>query len=215
MYCDEMNRSISVFLTAVGPFSNTLKHDFVDREACRMLLIEVRGLCAEIEKNSAAFSQRLESRLKLLEFGRARYESSHLQLLSLLAAIFLPLSLASSILSMQTRFADLGYLLYFFGVILLLATLTTLIVGVLVLVRKGSQNLRKFIETEPTLRAALIGLLLTMILIPWMLILSSLLVGMFKSVGLGVKILSAGLGVLVVVMVGIITFVRFISVRMR
>ena len=48
--------------------------------------------------------------------------------LTLLAAIFLPLSLAAAMLSMQTRFTDLGLLLYdFLGVIVILVALASLI----------------------------------------------------------------------------------------
>lgn len=48
--------------------------------------------------------------------------------LTLIATIFLPLSLGSSLLSMQTRFADLGLLLYdFVGVGVLLASVMVLV----------------------------------------------------------------------------------------
>lgn len=50
--------------------------------------------------------------------------------LTLLAAFFLPLSLAAAILSMQTRFADLGVLLYdFLGVMVILIALALLVAG--------------------------------------------------------------------------------------
>jgi hypothetical protein len=48
--------------------------------------------------------------------------------LTLLAAFFLPLSLAAAVLSMQTRFVDLNLLLYdFIGVMVILAALASLI----------------------------------------------------------------------------------------
>ncbi|PGH34182.1 hypothetical protein GX50_02956 [[Emmonsia] crescens] len=58
--------------------------------------------------------------------------------LTTLATIFLPLTLASSILSMQTRFRDLGALLYdFFGVFCLLRTISVgiyFIVGLAIMI---------------------------------------------------------------------------------
>jgi hypothetical protein len=50
--------------------------------------------------------------------------------LTLLATFFLPLSLAAAILLMQTRFADLGVLLYdFLGVMVILIALALLVAG--------------------------------------------------------------------------------------
>lgn len=72
----------------------------------------------------------LEHHLKFLEMRRNIDESSNLRMLTVLATIFLPLSLACGILSMQTRFEDLSYLLYdFCGVIVILLTLVVVILA--------------------------------------------------------------------------------------
>lgn len=56
------------------------------------------------------------------------FEAQNVRLLSILASIFLPVSLACGLLSMQTRFADLHVLVYdFFGVLALLGILVGVI----------------------------------------------------------------------------------------
>ena len=108
---------------------------------------EIRGLSAVLEKQASLISTRLDNRLRFLEIGRTLHESRRVQLLSLLAIIFLPLSLASSILSMQTRFVDLHYLLYdFFGVIFLLGTLTFILLGVLLFFQWGYGKFKNWLE---------------------------------------------------------------------
>lgn len=202
IYWAQIHRSIDVFVTAVGSFLDTLSlmDDQPNLKEFRILLSDVRGLCAEIDRRTISYSSRLSTRMELLQFGRSIHESTRVQLLSLLAAIFLPLSLASSILSMQTRFADLGVLLYdFFGVIILLGTLTAFIVGALILINKVTQQLRRRSKPMMPLVQRLVPTIISIsMFVPWALILTSFLIGMFKSVSLGIKILAAGLGLMVV-----------------
>ncbi|PGH15006.1 hypothetical protein AJ79_02686 [Helicocarpus griseus UAMH5409] len=124
--------------------------------------------------------------------------------LTTLATIFLPLSLASSMLSMQTRFRDLGVLLYdFIGVFVLLGTLSVVIYFVVRLLMIFSRYLRpltllkplddwaKFTISTIVYYQSIGGTLLVLILF------ASFLVGMLKDAVLGAKILGfgfAGLG---------------------
>ena len=146
----------------------------------------------ELDKSAESISKRLDDQLKLIEIGRSLRESSGLWLLSVLAVIFLPLPLASSLLSMQTRFVDLYYLLYdFFGVIVLLGTSTVAIVVILKLLILASE------KTQSRIKQRIVRLLIAwgvgfMVAVPWVLTLVSFLVGMIKDVGLGLKILGYG-----------------------
>jgi hypothetical protein len=84
---------------------------------------------------------------------------------------------------MQNRFVDLHYLLYdFFGVIVLLGTITITVVVVLKLLSRLSeiQNTR---VTHAKTRKIIRGGIAFMIVIPWAHIFCSFLVGMIKDVG--------------------------------
>ncbi|PVH98582.1 hypothetical protein DM02DRAFT_615709 [Periconia macrospinosa] len=52
----------------------------------------------------ATLSATLENHLGLFELSRSMHEAQKVRRLSILASVFLPLSLASSLLGMQTRF---------------------------------------------------------------------------------------------------------------
>jgi hypothetical protein len=123
-------------------------------------------------------------------------QSSSVSQLTLLAAFFLPLSLAAGVLSMQTRFADLNLLLFdFVGVVVILATIA-LIVGLVN--RYGLDFIKMMIRghngrsalsrnngfDSPPARYMRIG----MISLWWAAILSSFLVGMVKDVVFGLKV---------------------------
>lgn len=116
-----------------------------------------------------------------------------MKLLSALTVVFLPLSLTSSLLSMQICLANLHFLLYdFCAVIILLGT----IVGIVLVLRNLTERLKdKLYRTErsPQLRKWYplfkFGTTGWGFIIWGLLILSSFLVGMVKNVGLGLKIL--------------------------
>lgn len=79
---------------------------------------ELRGYCREVKEQLQKLSDGLEHELKFLELARNANQTRGVQQLTLVATIFLPLSLAAGVLSMQIRFKDLGNLLYdFFGAV--------------------------------------------------------------------------------------------------
>jgi Mg2+ and Co2+ transporter CorA len=100
-----------------------------------VLAAELRGCCKDVNRRVSGLSDDLEYQLKCLDLARSMKETENVQRLTVLATIFLPLSLAARILSMQSRFKDLDYLLYdFVGVAILLEYLAgTLLVIIFVL----------------------------------------------------------------------------------
>src|ERR1051326_1373920 len=69
----------------------------------RTLAIELQAIFSDLKKTTSRFSMRLENHLKYFELLRTMRESQNIRLLSILASIFLPLSLAAGLLSMRTR----------------------------------------------------------------------------------------------------------------
>ncbi|ORY18992.1 hypothetical protein BCR34DRAFT_582556 [Clohesyomyces aquaticus] len=118
-------------------------------------------------------------------------QASSVSQLTLLAAFFLPLSLAAGVLSMQTRFIDLNLLLYdFVGVVVILATIA-LLVGTVN--RYGLDFIKLMVRGQEGRRGGFGGpgprpLRVLMLSLWWMAILSSFLVGMIKDVVYGLKI---------------------------
>ncbi|RKK34336.1 hypothetical protein BFJ67_g13833 [Fusarium oxysporum f. sp. cepae] len=109
--------------------------------------MELRGFCREANEQLQKFSDRLDHDLKYLELARNINQTRGVQQLTLLATIFLPLSLAAGVLSMQTRFKDLGTLLYdFFGVVVLLAAIVLIIMIMMSLVSVVNE-----LDTTPTM----------------------------------------------------------------
>ncbi|KAJ3548347.1 hypothetical protein NM208_g1048 [Fusarium decemcellulare] len=89
---------------------------------------EIRGCNKDITMRLSRMSGDLDHHLQLLNLSRDMNQSGNVQVLTLLATIFLPLSLSAGVLSMQSRFKDLGDLLYdFFGVVVLLAAVVALL----------------------------------------------------------------------------------------
>ncbi|CVL08812.1 uncharacterized protein FMAN_14616 [Fusarium mangiferae] len=158
--------------------------------------MELRGLCREASEQLQNFSDRLDHDLKYLELARNINQNRGVQQLTLLATIFLPLSLAAGVLSMQTRFKDLGTLLYdFFGVVVLLAAIVLIIMILLSLVAVMKELDSKFLRVE-SYRESFRGKFLSAVNIGFFvfgcLVLTSFLVGMFKDVTLGARILGYG-----------------------
>jgi hypothetical protein len=219
-----IHQNIIVFLTAVESFLSSLQlaENLSDPIEFRELIIEVHGQSTILEKRASSISARLENRLKFLEIGRSLHETGRVQLLSLLAVVFLPLSLASSILSMQTRFVDLHYLLYdFFGVIFLLGTLTFVLLGVLLLLQWGYGKLYNWMESPtlfslgPRWRAGKYAPFVTIFafLAPWGLAVASCFGGMIYDIGLGLKILGYGFGGITILFIAILLLFRLVSWR--
>ncbi|KAG5757832.1 hypothetical protein H9Q72_014029 [Fusarium xylarioides] len=159
--------------------------------------MELRGLCREANERIRNFSDQLDHDLKYLELARDINQTRGVQQLTLLATIFLPLSLAAGVLSMQTRFKDLGTLLYdFFGVVVLLAAIVLFLMILLYLIAVVNEADSKLRVRSSWYREDVRGILLLTLniglLVFGCLVLSSFLVGMFKDVSLGAKILGYG-----------------------
>ncbi|KAF2690804.1 hypothetical protein K458DRAFT_63229 [Lentithecium fluviatile CBS 122367] len=186
---DEMNREISeVAVVTDSLLSMLLLEHGPSMMPLRRLDVELRGVCGDVNRRSSSLSTRLQSRLQLFDMSRNISESSSLWLLSLLASIFLPLSLASSLLSMQTRLVDLHYLLYdFCGVIIFFGTIAIVFITLL----KSISNKKGSVHGVFRVKQRTI---LAWIILQWMLILTSFLVGMIKEMVVGLKILGYGTG---------------------
>ncbi|KAK2595125.1 hypothetical protein QQS21_007151 [Conoideocrella luteorostrata] len=158
--------------------------------------MELRGYCREVEKRLQKLSEDLEQDLKLLELSRNVNQTRGVQQLTLLATIFLPLSLASGVLSMQTRFKDLGSLLYdFFGVIVLLGAIVVtsfLIMIVTGVVKDQESRLLRFGFYRERVRGKLTLVFSLGLASYGSIIISSFLVGMFKDISIGARILGYG-----------------------
>ncbi|KAK6500977.1 hypothetical protein TWF506_003735 [Arthrobotrys conoides] len=91
--------------------------------------VRLRRILSNLESDIEGMKRTVTSIRSLQENGyqsrsdtRQRQESHHIRKLAVLATIFLPLSLATGLLSMQTRVSELGNLLYdYVGVVVTLA----------------------------------------------------------------------------------------------
>ncbi|KAF1977373.1 hypothetical protein BU23DRAFT_295348 [Bimuria novae-zelandiae CBS 107.79] len=147
---------------------------------------ELRAISRNLVSRTEDLVPRMESKLKFLEINRNIRESTSLWLLSLFAAIFLPFSLASSLLSMQTRLTDLHLILYdFCGVIVFFGSLALVIVSAMKQFAKRKGNVHGIIQINK-------GANLFVVLLGWAAMVVSFLVGMIVDVGLGLKILYFG-----------------------
>ncbi|KAF1959436.1 hypothetical protein CC80DRAFT_327190 [Byssothecium circinans] len=174
--------SVTEGLLDVMSVSENLK----ESKKLQRLAVELKRICHDLGLATSTLAPRLEERLKFVEISRNIRESSSLWLLSLMAGIFLPLSLASSLLSMQTRLSDLHYLLYdFCGVIAIFGTLTVVCVRLIRLFASYKGNVHDVFHVHT-------GIHWAFILPEWMVVLSSFLVGMIKDEGLGLRILGFG-----------------------
>lgn len=176
---------------------------------------DIQRLLAETEAYSdglaspfTLLANRLGHHIALSSMSRNFQDSVNSRLLSLLASIFLPLSLATSLLSMSTRFIALGPLLYdFCGVVFLFASLVILVV-LLLKVLQWLYWKAEAIRFERTLgsRLALFFLLAphnksafwVCLSVAWLMVLSSFVVGMVIDVTLGFRVLGYGIAGLVV-----------------
>jgi hypothetical protein len=177
----------------------------------RVFATELHCQCTEITKTTSRFSSRLDHHLKYLDVSRNMHESLRVWILSALASIFLPLSIATGLLSMQNRFIDLQVLLYdFCGVVVLLGTILFMIFQ---LVRGYVFLKERFEMWTPNSALARVakylvrGNAVVIVVCVWGLILASFLVGMIKDSGLGGRILGFGLAALfgLIVLFGVVS----------
>ncbi|WYZ35388.1 hypothetical protein EsH8_X_000035 [Colletotrichum jinshuiense] len=161
------------------------------------IFADVRSCCQEVTERLTGMSDELQHYLNLLSLSWNVNQSNNVKILTLLATIFLPLSLSAGILSMGTRFKDLGYLIYdFFGVVTLLGALVVAVILILFLVAflqefESRQQYWSSFKLWPAVLIVGAFIFLTL----GALLLSSFVVGIFKDVGLGAKILGYGLAV--------------------
>jgi hypothetical protein len=87
-------------------------------------LIGLRFRCTQVVDIATRLVEMHQQDLKAFQDTQSIHESEGVKRLTILAAIFLPLSLSSSMLAMSTRFVDLHLLLFdFLGVFVLLGSI--------------------------------------------------------------------------------------------
>jgi hypothetical protein len=149
--------------------------------------------CRFYKERASSLRETVSELHSILSVHLGAKQANSVNQLTLLAAFFLPLSLAAGVLSMQTRFADLNLLLYdFVGVVLIVGTIAVCfamlsrygpgLYRLITLLNYGDQIynrapvLRRVLEVIP-------------IALWWLALLVSFLVGMLKDTVFGVKVL--------------------------
>lgn len=199
-FYNQLQDCVSDLTSIISPLLELLDINFAAKPDFKYLAAEMRATCIDLTKSSTRLSTRIDSHLRQFELLRSFNESLSVWLLGLLASIFLPLSLASSLLSMQSRLAELHFILYdFCGVIVLLGTIVLFIVILIRVYTRLNERLvklnrntafRKWIYPFVRISAW------TLSFITWGLLVSSFLVGMIEGVGLGLLILGYGAAVI-------------------
>ncbi|KAG2024277.1 hypothetical protein GB937_003928 [Aspergillus fischeri] len=159
---------------------------------------ELREYCKEIRNRLARLNNEMDKNVKFLDLDRTLKQARNVERLTILATIFLPLSLAAGILSMQSRFKDAGVLLYdFLGVSVLLGAFAVAVVVSLAFFNLIEEDVTKLFKANIFKRIwrLVLWYLALHILAIGLLILTSFTVGMFKDVVLGWFILGYGLAV--------------------
>jgi hypothetical protein len=186
----------------------------------RTFIAELHCQCTDITKTTSRFASRLDHDLKYLDVSRNMQESLRVWILSALASVFLPLSIATGLLSMQNRFIDLQILLYdFCGVVVLVGTILFVLF----------QSLRGYVFWKERFEMwtpnsvfqkgtkYLVGINAAVIVFcVWGLILASFLVGMIEDTGLGGRILGFGLAALfgIVMLFGLVAILIYSTYRL-
>ena len=180
----------------------------------RELTVRIRFKCAQLTNLISRILDRRDRRYDLFMKDLNIGDSISIKRLTILAAIFLPLSLASGILSMQTRFVNLHLLLYdFLGVFLLVASFAVLVYFVVrvftTLARRDYMKVSakyepwkfKWWGDEAEDDEINLGMDLFFkyagALCVWAVTITSFIVGMVLDVTLGLKILGYGLAALI------------------
>ncbi|KAK7436373.1 hypothetical protein Landi51_12550 [Colletotrichum acutatum] len=178
---------------------------------------ELRLHIKQMSGSLSRLTATMEHDLRLLELRREVKQMDDVQQPSILATIFLPLSISAGILSMQTRFKDLGSLLYdIFGVMILLGALALCSILVLNFVKFGTRHLAQIdmivywnmnsVEDMAKQKHQLAMYVLFRKFVPilwWLglgllsiLVVVSFLVGMFEDIDLGARMLGYGIAIL-------------------
>ncbi|KUL89638.1 hypothetical protein ZTR_00488 [Talaromyces verruculosus] len=157
---------------------------------------ELRECCKEVRNRLARLNNEMDKNVKFLDLDRTLKQARNVERLTILATIFLPLSLAAGVLSMQSRFKDMGVLLYdFLGVSVLLGVFAVAVVVSLAFFNLIEEDVTKLFKANIFKRIwrLVLWYLALHILAIGLLILTSFTVGMFKNVVLGWLILGYGL----------------------
>jgi hypothetical protein len=187
---DRVHQSMTAMTSVTTALLDILTLSINDSKDLQRVNIELRWVSENILESTSSLRLRLASYTNRMQTYRSMNESASLRQLSLLASVFLPLALASSILSMQTRLVDLGYLLYdFLGVMVLLGTITMIVA----LMLRAKRSISVFLTATNFLAATRIMNLGAPVTVLFFAFFSaSFLVGMLKNVRLGTLVLSMG-----------------------
>lgn len=172
--------------------------------------LELRGHVRDVNAQLARLSESLKLHIEFLRLARDTSQTSSVNNLTILATIFLPMSLATGLLAMSKRFNELGGLLYdFFGVLMLVLIFIAIFFAVVAVVSflvssAGIERARQYKGTS--MRAKVYSILLG--LVTGLLIVASFLVGMFMDVVTGAKILGFGLAALLGCLLVFVVVVR-------
>jgi hypothetical protein len=113
---DRISSDITIFSDSVGSLldaSHLLDHtDIIDVRIFRETLIEIQAVQRATERRADLRSKHLGDRTRLLETFRVIREAALAGLVGLLAILYLPLTLSSSVLRMNKRLKDSKILLY-------------------------------------------------------------------------------------------------------
>lgn len=106
---EDLTTTLEVLLDVVGVgFENNGGRD----PEFNTVAADLRGLSSDLRRKAGDLPKTLAHHIHFLEMRRSINASYRTEILTILASIFLPLSLACGVLSMQTRLKDLNYLLY-------------------------------------------------------------------------------------------------------
>jgi len=171
-------------------------------------IFTLQKLCHQRRSNTERYIERLNRTFEGQNKAINRQESNGVKRLTLLATIFLPLSLSASILSMNNRFVDLKLLLFdFFGVFIIVGSLA-IIIQILVRIALKIKTITRYqIYWDPratwmiskglgaplTWSMKVCSILLSIYyIIMWVVLLVSSIVGMILDAKKGLKILLFG-----------------------
>jgi hypothetical protein len=202
----ELTDAVEFLVNSISRSHNTSSLLEPEDVALTERIFVLRNICSQRLKNVQRHIEQANRIFEATNKALNIRESISVKRLTILASIFLPLSLASSLLSMQTRLINLHLLLYdFLGVFFLVSSLAILIYFSVRVVLKLKSTWDKnqflpwaawkFTYRSPTLKLKYqykaIGLSIIYMSI-WMVILTSFIVGMVFQVQLGLKILGYG-----------------------
>jgi hypothetical protein len=198
-FYEEVNERVVNLAGAIDALVEALKLQLMDAAEYRKfqsLAVDLQSTCTDLKRIMATLSATFENHLRLFEISRGIHDAQNVGLLSILASVFLPLSLATGLLSMQTRFTHLHYLLYdFFGVLVLLGSI---VIAILIMLRAHLWwkelllQLGRNAMFRKHIRPIGFTVFLCFFFLVWALLLSSFLIGMIRDVGLGLRVLGYG-----------------------